>query len=69
MDFKQCSALLYKGMHSEEMKKKWIQNIWIQNHTMIANIMVIYPKTPWRTMAIREPRDAGRLTHFNWRAR
>ena len=26
MDFKQCSALLYKGMHSEEMKKKWIQN-------------------------------------------
>ena len=31
---------------------------------MIANIMGIYPKTPWRTMAIREPRDAGRLTHF-----
>ena len=60
MDFKQCSALLYKGMHSEEMKKKWIQNIWIQNHTMIANIMA---KPPWRTMAIREPPDADRLTH------
>ena len=47
MDFKQCSALLYKGMHSEERKKNGYK---IYGYKIILWLLILWqshPGAPW----------------------